>query len=32
LGLGRIAVESEMDLEMRCEGDWLEIAASTRAA
>lgn len=32
LGLGRIAVESEMDLEMRYEGEFLEIAASTRAA
>ncbi len=32
LGLGRIAVESEMDLAMTCVGDLLEIAASTRAA
>lgn len=32
LGLGRIAVESEMDLAMKCEGEFLEIAASTRGA
>ncbi len=30
LGLGRIAVESEMDLAMSHDGDMLEIAASTR--
>lgn len=32
LGLGRIAVESEMDLKMRCEGEFIEIAATTRGA
>ena len=32
LGLGRIAVESEMELAMQYEGEFLEVAASTRRA